>query len=245
MCYNVVVMYMDFVKSKWTSKDYDNFINYMFEIKDEKYRDFHSGLGVGNNIIGIRTPILKKIARDISIGNYREFLELVKCNYYEEITLYGFIICNIKNLEESIMFLDVYKNMINNWASCDLFCSGYKIIIENKEFFLNYIVNNISDENIWVRRMCFVFLNFYYVEENHLNNIFEMCDLYNTNSYYVQMSVAWLLSICYIKYPEQTILYIKNNRLDNFTHNKAIQKIKESYRVSINNKNMLDKLKRK
>ena len=72
-----------------------------------------------------------------------------------------------------------------------------------------------------------------------------LCDKYTTNDYYVQMAVAWLISICYIKYPVSTTKYIENNKLDNFTHNKAIQKIKDSYRVSPEDKKFLNKFKRK
>lgn len=235
---------MNFIKDNWSNEDYKEFIDYLFSIRDIKYRDFHSKLGVGNNVIGIRTPILKSIAKDISKGNYIEFLELLKEDYYEEITLYGFIICNIKEIDESIKYLDIYKNKINNWASCDLFCSGYKIVKNNKNYYWEYINNNINSSNLWIRRMCFVLIISYYIEDKYLDDIFMLCNKYNTNEYYVQMAVAWLISICYIKYSNQTLKYIENNKLDNFIHNKAIQKIRESYRVDSKDKDILNKLKR-
>lgn len=236
---------MNLIRNSWNEKQYKDFINYLFLISDIKYRNFHSNLGVGNNVIGVRTPILKSIAKDISRGNYIEFLELLKDEYYEEVTLYGFIICNIKEIDDSIKYLDIYKNKINNWASCDLFCSAYKIVKKNKNFFWKYINNNIDSKNLWITRMCFVLIISYYIEEDYLKDIFMLCDKYNTSDYYVQMAVAWLISICYIKYSEITIDYIKNNKLDYFTHNKAIQKIRESYRVSNDNKVFLNGLKRK
>ena len=236
---------MNLIRNNWNKKDYTEFINYLFEIRNIKYKEFHSGLSVGNNVIGIRTPILKKIARDISNGNYKDFLSLLREDYYEEITLYGFIICNIKEIDKSIKYLDIYKERINNWASCDLFCSSYKIVTLNKDYFWKYINDNISSDNLWIRRMCFVLILSYYVEEDYLVDIFMLCDKYNTKEYYVQMAVAWLISICYIKYPDITTKYIMNNRLDNFTHNKAIQKIRESYRVSSKDKEYLNKLKRR
>lgn len=236
---------MNFIRDNWYKKDYKKFIDYLFDISDIKYRDFHSRLGVGNNVIGVRTPILKSIAKDISKGNYIEFLELLKEDYYEEITLYGFIICNIKNIEDSIKYLDIYKYKINNWANCDLFCSSYKIVKKNKDFYWKYINDNIRSNNLWIRRMCFVLIIFYYIEGIYLDDIFNLCNKYNTNEYYVQMAVAWLISICYIKFPGVTIKYIENNKLDNFTHNKSIQKIRESYRVSYEEKENLNILKRK
>ncbi len=238
-------MIMELVRSSWDRDDYDKFIKYLFEIRDSKYAKFYGNLGIGNSIIGIRTPILKKISKDIYEGNYREFLDVLKEDYYEEITLYGFIICHIKDLEESISYLEKYKKRINNWASCDLFCSGYKIVLKNKEYFLGYIIDNISSDNLWVRRLCFVLLLSYYIDENYLERIFYLCDNYNTSFYYVQMAVAWLISICYIKFPSATLNYLSNNKLDDFTHNKAISKIKDSYRVGKSDKDYLSNLKRK
>ena len=236
---------MNFVRDSWNNEQYREFIQYLFDIRDMKYRDFHSKLGVGSNVIGVRTPLLKSIAKDISKGNYREFLELLSVDYYEEVTLYGLIICNIKDLEESVKYLEIYKNRINNWASCDLFCSGYKIVKKNKNYYWDYINNNVNGDNLWIRRMCFVLMISYYIESEYLDEIFKLCDEYNTGDYYVQMAVAWLISICYIKYPGVTLIYINYNKLDNFTHNKAIQKIRESYRVSDNDKKKLNELKRK
>ena len=92
--------------------------------------------------------------------------------------------------------------------------------------------------------MCFVFLLDYYVEDGYIDDIFIICDKYNTGDYYVQMAVAWLISVCFIKYKDKTINYIRNNELDDFTHNKSIQKIKESLRVSKDDKLLVDKLKR-
>ena len=236
---------MELIRNNWTKDDYNRFISYLFEIRDIKYRDFHSNLGIGNSVIGVKTSVLKKIAKDISKGNYKQFLYLLKKEYYEEITLYGFIICNIKKMNVSVNYLDIYKDRINNWASCDLFCTGYKIIKRNKEYFWKYINDNISSDNLWIRRMCFVLILNYYIEEDYLKDIFKLCDGYNIEEYYVQMAVAWLISICYIKYPSVTTKYIMNNKLDDFTHNKAIQKIRESYMVSSEDKEYLNKLKRK
>lgn len=235
---------MELIRDTWKKEDYDNFIKYLFEIRDIDYRDFHSGLGI-NDVIGIRTPVLKNIAKEISKGNYIEFLSLMENNYYEEITLYGFIVCNIKDFDISVLYLDKYKDRINNWASCDLFCSGYKIIKKNKDYFWKYINNNINSDNLWIRRLCFVFILSYYVEDKYLDDIFMLCDKYNTFDYYVEMAVAWLISICYIKYGDKTLEYIKNNKLNDFTHNKVISKIRDSYRISKGDKEFLNGLKRK
>lgn len=235
---------MELIRNNWNSNDYKEFINYLFSIRDIKYRNFHSSLSVGNEVIGIRTPDIKRIAKEISKGNYEEFLSLVGNNYYEEITLYGFILCNIKDFDISNKYLNEYKYRINNWASCDLFCSSYKIVKKNKDYYYNFINDNINSDNIWIRRLCFVLLLDYYIEDKYLENIFYLCDKYNTNDYYVNMAVAWLISICYIKYRDITLNYILNNNLDDFTFNKTISKIRDSYRVCMEDKVYLNSLKR-
>lgn len=234
---------MVFNRDNWNKDNYREFVNYLFEIRDSKYKEFHSSLGV-DNVIGIRTPIMREIAKEIYKGNYKEFLSLVETNYYEVVTIYGFIIGQISELKSSIYYLDKYKNMINNWASCDGFCASYKIVKKNKDYFFNYINKNVDSKNSWIRRLCFVLLLDYYVEEEYINDIFMLCDNYNTKEYYVQMAVAWLISVCFVKYRDKTINYIKNNKLDDFTHNKSIQKIKESLRVSKEDKILVDSFKR-
>ncbi len=235
---------MNLIRKNWTKDNYKEFINYLFEIEDTKYKEFHSGLGV-SKVIGIRTPILKNIAKEIYKGNYREFLLLVGNSYYEESIIYAFVICNIKDIDESTKYLEIYKNMIDNWASCDLFCSSYKIVKKNKEYFYKFINDNISSDNLWIRRLCFVMLLDYYVEDIYIDDIFMLCDKYNTLDYYVQMAVAWLISVCFIKYRDRTIKYIKHNKLDDFTQNKAISKIKDSFRVSFEDKELVSGFKRK
>lgn len=235
---------MELVRNNWNSNDYREFINYLFSIRDIKYRDFHSSLNVGNEVIGIRTPDIKRIAKEISKGNYTEFLSLIGNVYYEEITLYGFIICNIKDLDISRKYLDIFKYKINNWASCDLFCSSYKIVNKYKDYYYKYINDNINSNNMWIRRLCFVLLLDYYVEEDYLSDIFTLCDKYNTSDYYVNMAIAWLISICWNKYRDITLKYILNNGLDDFTFNKTISKIRDSYRVSKEDKVYLNSLKR-
>lgn len=237
---------MELAKANWNELEYQNFILYLNSLQDIKYRNFHHNLLKRNiNLIGIRTPILKNIAKSIYKGNYQEFLKLVKFNYYEETIIYAFIICNIKKLDNLLInYINIYKKNINNWATCDLFCSNLKIVKKNKEYFYKYINKNISNKKEYIKRMCFVLLTTYYIEEKYLNDIFNYSNKYCNSTYYVNMSIAWLISICYIKYPNHTIEYIKNNELDNFTYNKTLSKIFDSFRVSKNQKEELRKIKK-
>lgn len=228
----------------WTKKDYKNFIKYLFSIKDEKFKHFQQNIIPNKNIIGIRTDKLKDIAKDISKGNYKEFLSIIENNYYEENILYGLVLTNIKDINILINYINKYVLIIDNWASCDLTISNLKIVKYNKDLFYNYIINNIDSNYPYTKRFCYVLLLNYFIEEKYLKTIFKLCNI-KTNDYYVNMSIAWLISICYIKYKEQTIKYLNNNNLNKFTYNKVIQKIIESKQVSNEEKDLLRKMKRK
>ena len=233
---------MNLTKETWTKKDYEDFINYLFSIKDEKYKEFQQKIIPNKNIIGIRTNILKKIAKKIYEGNYEEFINLLKNTYYEENILYGLILTNIKDINILIPYLNKYILIIDNWASCDLTISNLKIVKNNKEIFLNFILNNINNNYPYARRFCYVLLLNYYIEKEYLNKIFKLCNIKNKD-YYVNMSIAWLISLCYIKYKKETLNYLNNNKLNKFTHNKSIQKIIESNQIQKEEKEILKTLK--
>ena len=233
---------MELAKKTWTKKDYQKFITYLFSLKEEKYKLFQQKIIQNKNIIGIRTNILKQIAKKIYKGNYQEFLSIMKNNYYEENILYGLILTNINDPNILIPYLNKYILIIDNWASCDLTISNLKIVKNNKDIFYKYIIDNINNNYSYARRFCYVLLLNYYIEEQYLNTIFKLCNIKN-NDYYVNMSIAWLISICYINYKEQTINYLKNNELNKFTYNKALQKIIESKQVNNNEKSLLKQFK--
>ena len=237
---------MNLIEDKWTKEDYNVFLDYLYSLKDEKFKDFSTKIIVDDYLIGIRTPILKTISKNIFKGNYKEFLNVCRMKTYEEKLIYGLVIGNISDFnKETIKYVNKYSKMINNWALCDLFCSNLKFVKNNKQEVFNYILDNINSDNLWIRRLCFVLLLDYYIESDYIDNIFELCDTYNTNDYYVEMSVAWLISICYIKEKDKTIKYLNSNRLNYFTYNKALQKIIESKRVTKEEKEKLRKKKRR
>lgn len=228
--------------SNWDSEKYNQFIKYLFSLQDTKYKEFHSKLTLENNLIGIRTPILKKIAKDISKTDYKSFLKYNQHEYYEEIMIHGLLIGYIDEFEETITYLDDYYKYITNWATCDLTCSNLKIFKKNLDKGFIYINKLIKNSNPWIIRVGVVLLLDYYINEKYLDKIFKICDKIKCRDYYVKMAIAWLISICYIKYPIVTKKYLNDNLLDDWTYNKAIQKIKESNRIE--SKKEIELLKR-
>lgn len=230
----------------WTKLYYQNFLSYLNDQQDLKYRDFHKSLlNADVNLIGIRTPKLKKIAKEISLGNYDNFIKLNTHKYYEETIIHALVISNLKDINIVINYIDNFLNYIDNWATCDILCGSLKIVNKNKEIFFNYIKNKIKNTNPWIKRFCFVLLLDYFLEDKYIKEIFNLTNKYNTKDYYVNMAIAWLISIAYIKNKNATINYLKNNKLDNFTHNKAIQKIRESTRITLEDKELIKNLRRK
>ncbi len=223
-------------------KNYEEFINYLFSLQDKKYRDFHFKLLKNNNIklIGIKTPILKKIALSISKGNYLDFIKNNKHEYYEETLIHGLIISNTNNID----LLNDYLKYIDNWAVNDIVASSMKYFKKNQENGFILIKDYISSKNNWVVRFGYVLLLNYYINDLYIDEIIELIKKCNNNDYYVKMAVAWLISICFIKYKDKTIKLFENNNLDKFIINKSISKINDSYRVNKLDKKNIKKYRR-
>ena len=231
---------MNLIKAKWTKKEYNEFVRYLYSLEDIKYKEFHSKLTYNTNIIGIKVPILKQISKDICKGNYLKFIELVTNNTYEEWLIFGLIIGYSKlDFNKKLELLDKYIINIDNWASCDIVCANLQDFKKNNEIGYNYILKLINSNKCWSVRVGLVLLLDFYIKEEYLDKIFDICNSIKSDEYYVKMAIAWLISICHIKYPNKTLEYLKNNNLDKFTYNKSIQKIIESTRVSTEEKNML------
>lgn len=114
----------------WNDNSYNQFIEYLSTIKDETYSKFHFKLLKNDKIkvIGIRTPILKEIAKKIAKTGYLEFIKLNKHKYYEETILHGLVVTYLKiDFNESIKLFEEYIKYIDNWASCDIIISNYKL----------------------------------------------------------------------------------------------------------------------
>src|SRR5574344_2046086 len=120
---------MNFTKEKWTNNDYNNFIKYLKNTSDSKYKTFHSKI-IGQNIklIGIRTPNLKQIAKQIAKGNYKSFISKLKYTYYEERTIHGLILGYLNvEFDDLKPLIEEFLKINNNWATNDLTCSNLKI----------------------------------------------------------------------------------------------------------------------
>lgn len=224
---------------KWNKETYKIFIKYLFELKDDNYKKLQEKIIKNDNIkiIGIRIPILKKIAKDISTEDYNNFIKYNTHKYLEENILHGLILGYIKENEENLLKrINNFIPYIDNWETCDTVCANLK---QFKKMNVN-IINNYINKNPWSQRFGLVLLLDHYIKEENLDFIYKICKNIKTKEYYVKMAISWLLSICYIKYPSSTLNFLKKANLDKFTYNKTISKICDSKRID---KSVKEKLK--
>lgn len=237
---------MNLENINWNKNTYQDYLKFLESLSDEKYREFHKNLtNTKYEILGINLPALRKIAKTISKGDIEEFLQNTGVTFYEEVMVKGLVIASIKDKELLLKYLDDFVNMIDNWAICDSFCNSLKIVLKDKEYWFNYFKNYLNSNNEFkVRVGLIVFLDFY-IEEEYLNKIFNLVDYIKLDKYYVNMGIAWLLCECFIKYQDKTLDFLRKTRINTFTFNKTISKIRDSYRVSKEMKDYLLSLKRK
>ena len=216
----------------------------LFNLADEKYQKFHGSLCPNtDNLLGVRVPVLRNYAKELIKLYGKSIIEQIENEYYEEIMLQGMCIGLSKmTLEETQSYLEKWIPKIDNWAVCDVGTAGLKIIkkypAEMWEFLQKYIK---SDKEFEIRFGIVALLDFYITEE-YIQRVLNTLNTTHHDGYYVKMAIAWAISICYIKFPNETKKLLENNELDEFTYKKAIQKICESYRVSEEEKEELKKV---
>lgn len=233
------------LNNTWDEVQYNKLINYLNNIGEEKYKDFNSKLVLTKyKMYGIKVPILRDIAKKISKTNIISFLDIVKSNSYEEVMIEGLVISCIKEVDLCVKYFNKFINKIDNWAICDTCISSMKIVNKNKELFLKQIKKYIESKNEYVVRVGVVLLLNYYIEDGYIDLVFDIIDSVNREDYYINMAIAWLVSVCFVKYRNKTFKYLNDNKLNRFTYNKSIQKIIESYRVSLEDKEILRSMKR-
>lgn len=218
----------------------------LFKLQDKKYKEFQSSLCPNtNNIIGVRVPVLRKYAKELTKKyNIQELLKNIKDEYYEETMLKGMIIgISKENYKTIFKYIKEFVPKINNWAICDTFCAGLKITKKHKKEMWSLISKYLESKKEFQVRFAIVMILDYYIEEEYLKKDFEIFNSINNAGYYVKMAVAWAISISLVKYYEKTVKYLEKCNLDNFTYNKAIQKALESYRITKDKKQILRKLK--
>lgn len=226
----------------------ENIRKELLALVDHKYREFHSSLVPGaDNILGVRVPQLRLLAKEVAKReDWRAFVEAADTEYYEETMLQGMVIGWSKmELEERMKYVEMFVPRINNWAVCDIFCGELKSAVrKGKERVWLFVQPYLQSDEEFKLRFGIVML-FHFVDDDHIDSLLEYADLFNHEAYYARMAMAWMLSICFVKFPKKTMEYMKRSKLDNWTYNKALQKTMESLRVDKDTKAILRNMKRR
>ena len=217
---------------------------FLFSQYDKKYRDFTLPLMPTvdeKTVIGVRLPILKKYAKDLDEKSKNDFLDSLPHEYHEENILHAFILSNINDYDLFVKRVDAFLPCVTNWSVCDTLCN--KHLNKYKDRLIVDVYKWLKSKEIYRVRYAVKCLMNYYLgddfKEEHIQRVAEI----KLDDYYVKMMVAWYLATGLAKNYNQFVKAIEEKRFDSVTHNKAIQKAVESYRVSDEHKQYLKTLK--
>lgn len=223
----------------------------LFQLSEESYKDFNRNIVPGEErMIGVRLPALRKLARETAKSSGREYLDeaaeaMGPDSLHEEIMLYGMVLGYTKmEKEERAERLDRFVPLIRTWAICDTCVTGYKFMEKEPDYWFDYLKRYETSNKEFDLRFMIISMLSHFIDDRHIDEVLRLCGSIRNDGYYTKMGVAWTVSVCYVKYPEKTRKFLESGVMDEFTHNKSIQKIRESYRVSREEKEELKKLKK-
>lgn len=217
----------------------------LFELQDLEYRDFQAKLMPTvslDNIIGIRTPMIRKYAAEFAKSEEaKEYIKILPHKYYEEYNLHGFVIEKCKNFDEAVALIDEFLPYVDNWATCD--SVKPKVFKKNLPALQKKIKEWLASKHSWTVRFGIEMLMNFYLDDSFDSSFPKMVAKVKFDEYYVKMMVAWYFATALAKQPEAIMPYFEKKVLEPWTHNKAIQKCIESYRIPDGTKDYLRTLK--
>lgn len=219
------------------------------DLAEPEYQKFSASLLPSidsGKILGVRLPRLRKLAKQILKQDWESYLLHVGDSTFEEVMLHGMVIGYLNIPIESIFpYIEQYIYKIDNWSLCDSFCSGLKITKKEPDKMWDFLQSYLLDQKEYFIRFGIVMLIFYYIKEAYIDRIFKTLNRVQKDAYYVKMAVAWALSICYVKYPDQTYSYLEDTKMEACIRNKTFQKIRESKQINKDRKQKVMELKKK
>ena len=228
--------------------------------QDLKYRDFHASLLPNidkKSIIGVRVPTMRKIAKEFAAGatpaDMDKFLGKLPHKYFEENQVHLFVVERIKDFDDCLHRIEQFLPYINNWAVCD--GKSPKALLKNETQFLERIQAWIKSNHPYTVRFGVNMLMNFFLDERFNKKYLQLVanideTLFNddgradcpTDRYYVQMVIAWYFATALAKQWDETVPYLKKHRLSPWIHAKTIQKARESYRITAEQKAFLASL---
>ena len=217
----------------------------LFKLQDTKYRDFQAKLIPTvdtSSVIGVRTPALRKLAKQLYLHpDIEAFLKSLPHTYFDENQLHAFIISETKDFGKCIRQTSEFLPYINNWATCDQLSP--KVFKKHPAELMEYIQTWIQSDHTYTIRFGIGMLMQHFLDDRFDIRYPQMVADIHSDEYYINMMIAWYFATALAKQYDQILPFIKNQKLDNWTHNKTIQKAIESYRITDAQKTYLKTLK--
>ena len=217
------------------------------KLQDKGYREMQVTIIPtleADSIIGVRTPALRQLAKEFAKReDISEFLSDLPHKFFEENQLHAFILSGMKDAESCIRLVDEFLPYVDNWATCDQMSP--KVFKKHKQLLLEYVDKWIRSEHTYVKRFAIGMLMEHFLDEDFKTSYLTKVSKIRSEEYYVNMMIAWYFATALAKQYEDTLPFIEKQKLDKWTHNKAIQKAVESRRITDEQKAYLKTLKRK
>lgn len=237
---------MNLIREHWTKADISEFKKYLLKFSKGKEKGEWEQRIVNTKLSCIAVPanVVKNIIKQIAKGNFREFLQLNIPQNFTEKTINGNLICLIKDFDEMKVYLDNYLSTVDNWASVDTL--KFKVNSHNAENYLSLAREYVKSPLTFVRRCGLIILFKLVSNDEYIDDIFSIMNSLNSEiEYYVNMANAWLFAECFAKQREATLKFLKTHNMNDFSINMGIQKCRDSFRISSEDKKMLLQFKRK
>lgn len=217
----------------------------LFRQQDEKYRDFQKKLIPTidpDTVIGVRTPELRTLAKQmIKREDIGDFLEKLPHDYFDENQLHGFLISEIRDYEKCMAEVERFLPFIDNWATCDQ--TSPKVFKKHRRELPAHIREWIASGETYTVRFAIGLLMQHFLDQDFKIEYAELVAEVRSEEYYINMMVAWYFATALAKQYDRILPFLENKRLKPWTHNKAIQKARESYRITEEQKEYLKTLK--
>lgn len=234
---------MELIRNFWDTKSIRDFENYLNTLSRPEKVEWTKNISCTNlKLFAIPNPNLKKIAKEIHKGNYISFWDNCNFSTYEMTLIYGYLLNFEKNFQTLQMYLKKYLPHVDCWASCDILKFNNKL---PQEELFNLAISYTHSKETFTRRIGLKIMFAYTNNSAYLEKIFNVLNSFEyEQEYYVNMIVSWLFCEMFIKHKSETYKFLKTHKLNTFCINKGIQKCRDSFRVSPEDKQILLKYKK-
>ncbi len=235
---------MELIRKNWTKDDYIDFIAYLEGLSEACYKEFNQKIIPDTPLFyGIRVPEIRRISKEILKGNFKDFLDLKKREYHEEIVIEGLVAAGIKeDYADMLKRMKAFSQKIYNWAICDTV--SFKGVKNFRKEFLKDSVWFYKNKNPWIVRFGLKNLMDFYLDSEYINEVLKITKSVKSDFYYVEMAEAWLLTTAFARCREETLKALEDGGFSDNVYNMTVRKIRDSFRISEEDKELVLKFKK-